>query len=670
MQTVNIVGSCVLRDAIGFEEKKRKIEYKVNKFIQSNHLMTLNSPPLYALTDSIVEPEEMSQCHPVWYRWAKTNMDKSIFSILKQNPSDYFICGFDETAYNIVKLTSENYEFTYLSPSAFCGKFNEIFNKDKFSNLKKENIDIYEFIQTDEGKALLESCLEFFEEEILKIYPSNKIICIYYDWGNSYLSADGYIIRFNNQEPRFSIMNQLINYCANHFVKRVSPQIIRIPSNAICDALHIWKLGPQHFISDVYEYLYQCYDVCMNDEISNKSVMLQQLYENMENFLAGYTKCCEAISFRQQEFKLYDFNVFTARIDIKLFGENAKYDIVEISDKKASVTQPAWFAKSGLGRVIESKAMRLIMKIKTLTDGKLNIWLRGKDVRKKDNFNERFSQWVDYTSFIVNDNQLMKQATPTWHDKPFNHAMNVYAGDIITVNVEWQCHSDNRTSIDNRPIPKNLYLITDIAKNNIIRHNIPIGIKPSGNEFKSFTLNGNDIIENKENGTADDISKFGQIQDSVRLLFNRIDTDFTKQLADARRKGFKTYYYNPKLNAEALTKQDGIMEKFIAISVKYPLLMLLCMDSVTMESCKKKLVSFIEECKAKYSAQPQILARITEGIPRDILQNCDFVISEGKIEDIVASDYAINFGAKTVMADDESLFKMNNPVNVCGSGTV
>ena len=26
MQTVNIVGSCVLRDAIGFEEKKRKIE--------------------------------------------------------------------------------------------------------------------------------------------------------------------------------------------------------------------------------------------------------------------------------------------------------------------------------------------------------------------------------------------------------------------------------------------------------------------------------------------------------------------------------------------------------------------------------------------------------------------------------------------------------------------
>ena len=79
-------------------------------------------------------------------------------------------------------------------------------------------------------------------------------------------------------------------------------------------------------------------------------------------------------------------------------------------------------AKSGLGRVIESKAMRLIMKIKTLTDGKLNIWLRGKDVRKKDNFNERVSQWVDYTSFIVNANQLMKQATPTWHDKPFNHA--------------------------------------------------------------------------------------------------------------------------------------------------------------------------------------------------------------------------------------------------------
>lgn len=242
------------------------------------------------------------------------------------------------------------------------------------------------------------------------------------------------------------------------------------------------------------------------------------------------------------------------------------------------------------------------------------------------------------------------------------------AGDILTFHVEWKPHRDERKIIDEICIPRNIYIVIDKTDNKIICHNIPLGIRPENKDIKCFWLNGNEIIENVNNNFPN-IYKPEAISHDVSKLFKRINTKLSENLMTVKNKGIKIYYYSPNTSTDELIKDNGVIDKFIASSVKYSILLLLHFDYSTLENCKDDLMNYIGKCEVKYSAHPQILAKISNGVPLDVLQNCDYVISEGKIEDIVASDYAVNFGAETVMADSENLFHEDIVANVRGGGT-
>lgn len=79
-----------------------------------------------------------------------------------------------------------------------------------------------------------------------------------------------------------------------------------------------------------------------------------------------------------------------------------------------------------------------------------------------------------------------------------------------------------------------------------------------------------------------------------------------------------------------------------------------------MEKYKKELLIFINICKNKYLTKPHIFAKVSEGIPLEILQNCDYVISSNNTNDVVAADYALNFGARTISVFDNNLFTVDN----------
>ena len=74
----------------------------------------------------------------------------------------------------------------------------------------------------------------------------------------------------------------------------------------------------------------------------------------------------------------------SARIDFKFMSTADDFQIVSVSDEKANITKPAWFQKGGIGYVIQSYAGSMEFVAQASVDGKINLYLRGLDIRRPD----------------------------------------------------------------------------------------------------------------------------------------------------------------------------------------------------------------------------------------------------------------------------------------------
>ena len=135
-------------------------------------------------------------------------------------------------------------------------------------------------------------------------------------------------------------------------------------------------------------------------------------------------------------------NKFTARIDVKLEAEG-DFQIFNMSNDKAMVVKPAWFQKDGVGYMITSYAGKLEFTTKTTVDGRINLVLRGLDVRRPEDYSKRIPYWIDYTKLVINDKAIFDKLTPTWHDKPYRYSMNVKSGEEIKIQIEWLPHRND-----------------------------------------------------------------------------------------------------------------------------------------------------------------------------------------------------------------------------------
>lgn len=129
-------------------------------------------------------------------------------------------------------------------------------------------------------------------------------------------------------------------------------------------------------------------------------------------------------------------NYTTARIDIKNEGvDNNTVNFVEISDDNCRINTPKWFSKNGTGYIVESNKGVLNLKLECINNGRLKIFLRGKDVRNENNIRVPF--WIDIQELEVNNKIIFKETKSVWHDKPYIYKCNVKNGEIVSVKVKW-----------------------------------------------------------------------------------------------------------------------------------------------------------------------------------------------------------------------------------------
>ena len=133
-------------------------------------------------------------------------------------------------------------------------------------------------------------------------------------------------------------------------------------------------------------------------------------------------------------------NYFTGRIDVKFVSTMGSFEILFISDDKATIEKPSWLQKRGSGYQIQSYKGKLELIVKTTIKGEIKLWLKGIDVRAPEDKSKRVPYWVDYTKLVINDKIIFDALTPVWHDKPYEYNFPVKANAKIKIQLEWLPH--------------------------------------------------------------------------------------------------------------------------------------------------------------------------------------------------------------------------------------
>lgn len=132
-------------------------------------------------------------------------------------------------------------------------------------------------------------------------------------------------------------------------------------------------------------------------------------------------------------------NFITARIDVKFVTDTtSSFLIKNISDDKCNVFKPIWFQTDGIGYVLTSNLGDIEFSCETDRDGQVSIYLRGMDVRSKDNSSERMPHWINFQKFIIDEEIIFDGIDNlVWHDKPYVYKFGIKANQKIRIKLSW-----------------------------------------------------------------------------------------------------------------------------------------------------------------------------------------------------------------------------------------
>ena len=131
-------------------------------------------------------------------------------------------------------------------------------------------------------------------------------------------------------------------------------------------------------------------------------------------------------------------NYGTARIDLMNMGnKDNNIEILEKSDNFSELTYPEWLGGSdGNGLIILSHVGSLNLKVKCINDGELNIRLRSRDLKDKNQ--KRFPVFIDYTKCTINGEEFLEDSSLVTHGKPYLITRPVKDSEILDICFEWK----------------------------------------------------------------------------------------------------------------------------------------------------------------------------------------------------------------------------------------
>ena len=206
----------------------------------------------------------------------------------------------------------------------------------------------------------------------------------------------------------------------------------------------MWGFGPVHYHKNFHYSLIErikniSYD--NNRQIKNN----KNIYRNQEEYLL-FKNELKRVNFKTKSF-LKDIKSKTppenlkfynrGRIDLKNFGsKDNKLEIIESNIAMSNLKFPDWFkSDNGEGMIISSEKGTVDLKLKCINSGTLKIFLRGPDVRDRNN--NRFPVYIDFINFQVNQNIIFNDSKLVWHNEPFIFEKEIKNSEIVEIHIDW-----------------------------------------------------------------------------------------------------------------------------------------------------------------------------------------------------------------------------------------
>lgn len=230
MTSVDILGSCVTRDAFAFIEN----DFKINSYYPRSSLISIYSPAINIKKEGIALDSEYMQRLVFW------DMTKQPFNYIKNTTSDFLIIDFMDERLGVLKVQD-----TYITHS----------DELKQSQIKKLfETKILEFDEHYFEKWEI-SALKFIHD--VKKRPYKKIILHKAFYMDTYITKDGIRQLISDSElvNRIEVRNKLLSRMYN-FIERNMPNLEIIqPTGFSADEKHKWGFQPFHYELGYYESL-------------------------------------------------------------------------------------------------------------------------------------------------------------------------------------------------------------------------------------------------------------------------------------------------------------------------------------------------------------------------------------------------------------------------------
>lgn len=418
---IAVLGSCASRDVFNSDiNPNYKNYFEIVTAAERISIISLMAKPIQIDNLELIKSYKEGNLNFFGSKCIQMDFSKSFLSDLNNNDIEYLILdNLFESRFGIIC-----YEDNIITNNSWDLHHTEFYkNLKNFKTLSMSN-DSKKYLK------LYKKNFNLFYDYINNECDNIKIILNKSCDTDKYLDYDGLIkIReteyCNEHNPHTYKLNQFIE--DNFDVEVIELNIVNYPN----DANHKWGTGTSHFISNYY----QDFTKKLNKIIQNtkqKYKLNKELLSKREEIYTLRREFALKNSLLNSELKRY----FSSRIDIKNWGTpNNKIEFLSISDNKAKLTFPNWFKDSeGEGAILESMKGELYLKIKCIGEGKLNIRLRGIDVKYK---NKQKPVFIKFTSLECNGKQMLNEEKLVCHDEFYQCDIDVGDKDIMFIHVEW-----------------------------------------------------------------------------------------------------------------------------------------------------------------------------------------------------------------------------------------
>ncbi len=256
-KTVNILGSCVSRDLFPSDT-----EYEIGQYVSFSSPMSMYQPAGKRVM-TMDEIEDFVKTSKFALRCLMLDHNKKTFDYLSEKNSDYLILDIADVRMNLAKYADG---FTTHANSILLNA--ERFTKRFGAYQKLTALDFSEQEWYD--------CIDWFCEQILKLYTPQQIILNEFYMAADFRSKDHRIKTFTEKyriSSKNALLKKMYDRCKAHFA---GCHVISPPEHLLADSYQKWGLHPMHFHKYYYDYAYEAVQLIM-EQVPEETVQLEAL---------------------------------------------------------------------------------------------------------------------------------------------------------------------------------------------------------------------------------------------------------------------------------------------------------------------------------------------------------------------------------------------------------